>query len=62
MALPVLSGWQYVTLVSPIFVILLLVKVSGVKLLEESGLQRWKDNTAYQEYLQTTPVLVPRLF
>ncbi|MDA0689050.1 MAG: DUF1295 domain-containing protein [Proteobacteria bacterium] len=62
MALPVLSGWQYVTLVSPIFVILLLVKVSGVKLLEESGLQRWKDNTAYQEYLQTTPVLIPRLF
>lgn len=62
MALPVLSGWQYVTLVSPIFVILLLVKVSGVKLLEESGLQRWKDNTAYQEYMQTTPVLIPRLF
>lgn len=62
MALPVLSGWKYVTLVSPIFVILLLVKVSGVKLLEESGLQRWKDNTAYQEYMQTTPVLIPRLF
>ncbi len=62
MALPVLSGWQYVTLISPLFVILLLMKISGVKLLEESGLKRWKDDPAYQAYLHSTPVLIPRLF
>ena len=62
MALPVLSGWQYVTLISPLFVILLLMKISGVKLLEESGLKRWKDDAAYQAYLHSTPVLIPRLF
>ena len=32
-ALPVLSGWQWVTLISPIFVSFLLLKVSGVPLL-----------------------------
>ncbi len=62
MALPVMSGWQYVTLISPIFVIVLLMKVSGVKLLEASGSQRWKDDPDYQEYLRTTPVLIPKLF
>ena len=62
MALPVMSGWQYVTLISPVFVIVLLMKVSGVRILEESGSQRWKDDPAYQEYLRTTPVLIPKLF
>lgn len=62
MALPVMSGWQYVTLISPVFVIVLLMKVSGVKLLEASGSQRWKDDPDYQEYLRTTPVLIPKLF
>ena len=34
-AFPVLSGFQYVTLISPFFVYLLLTKVSGINLLEE---------------------------
>jgi steroid 5-alpha reductase family enzyme len=58
-ALPTLVGLQYVTLISPIFVTLLLVKVSGVKLLEESGMKRWGDDPAYQEYVASTPSLVP---
>lgn len=58
-AFPVLSGWQLVTLISPLFVILLLLKVSGVKLLEESGQKRWGTDPAYQQYLAQTPVLVP---
>ncbi|MCG8414717.1 MAG: DUF1295 domain-containing protein, partial [Pseudomonadales bacterium] len=40
-ALPVLSGWQLLTLISPVFVMLLLIKVSGVRLLEENGKKRW---------------------
>jgi len=58
-ALPTLVGWQYVTLISPIFVTFLLIKVSGVKLLEESGMKRWGDDPAYQQYLASTPSLVP---
>jgi len=59
-ALPALSGWQYVTLVSPLFVYVLLTQVSGVKLLEARGQRRWGDDPAYQAYLEKTPVLVPR--
>ena len=60
-AIPVLSGWQLVTLISPVFVSFLLIKVSGVKLLEEGGQQRWGSDPAYQQYLKSTPVLIPKL-
>lgn len=59
--LPTLVGWQYVTLISPIFVALLLIKVSGVKLLEKSGMERWGDDPAYLDYVANTPSLVPFL-
>lgn len=58
-ALPTLVGWQYVTLISPIFVTFLLIKVSGVKLLEESGMVRWGEDPAYRNYVASTPSLVP---
>jgi len=60
-ALPVLSGWQYVTLISPLFVILLLTRVSGIPLLEQRGEEKWGSDPAYQQYLASTPVLIPRL-
>jgi steroid 5-alpha reductase family enzyme len=59
-ALPALSGWQYVTLISPLFVALLLTRVSGVPLLEARGKRTWGDDPAYRDYLARTPVLVPR--
>lgn len=34
LALPALQGWQYLTLVSPVFVTILLTRVSGLPLLE----------------------------
>ena len=58
MAYPALHGWQYVTLISPIFVYLLLTQVSGVKMLEARGLKRWGENEEYQHYLKTTPALL----
>ena len=33
-ALPALEGWQHVTLISPVFVYLLLTRISGVRMLE----------------------------
>lgn len=57
-AFPVLSGWQYVTLISPVFVYLLLTQVSGVKMLEARALRRWGDDEAYQAYLKRTPALM----
>lgn len=59
MAIPVLQGWQWATLVSPFFVAFLLIKVSGIPLLEEKADQRWSGQADYEHYKQSTPVLVP---
>lgn len=59
-AAPALSGWQYLTLVSPLFVTLLLTKVSGIPLLEARGRRNWGDDPDYRDHLARTPVLVPR--
>ncbi len=59
-AVPALSGWQFVTLVSPLFVTVLLTRISGVPLLEARGRQRWGDDAEYRDYVARTPVLVPR--
>ena len=58
-AFPVLSGWQFVALISPIFVIFLLTKVSGISLLEARGYKKWKDNPAYMDYIKNTSILIP---
>ena len=60
MAVPVLSGWRWVTLVSPLFVTLLLTRISGIPMLERRGKKRWGDEPEYQEYVRTVPVLIPR--
>jgi steroid 5-alpha reductase family enzyme len=61
-AYPALYQWQLVTLISPIFVILLLTKISGISLQEEQADQRWADDSDYQAYKKRTPVLIPKLF
>ncbi len=58
-ALPVLQGWQFITLISPIFIIILLTQISGVRLLELRGKKKWGDNEEYQRYIQNTSVLIP---
>ena len=60
LALPALDGWQIVTLISPLFVFVLLTRISGVPLLERRGLKRWGDDPEYQAYVANTPVLVMR--
>ena len=58
---PVLDGGQYLTLVSPLFVYLLLVRISGIPLLERKANRRWGNDPAYITYRKNTPALVPRL-
>jgi steroid 5-alpha reductase family enzyme len=59
--LPVLRGWQWVTLISPVFVTLLLTRISGVPMLETRADERWGGQADYEAYKQRTPVLLPRL-
>ncbi len=59
-AVPALRGWQLVTLISPVFVYLLLTRISGLPMLERRADKRWGGNDAYETYKAATPVLIPR--
>ncbi len=58
-AVPVLRGWQWVTLVSPVFVALLLTRVSGIPLLEKRSDEKWGGQPDYEAYKSRTSVLIP---
>jgi steroid 5-alpha reductase family enzyme len=60
LAVPVLSGWRWVMLISPVFVMVLLTRVSGIPMLEARAAKRWGDDEAFIAYTRDTPVLVPR--
>lgn len=60
-AAPVLTGWQWIALLSPLFVILLLTRVSGIPLLEARADKKWGDRADYIAYRDSTPVLLPKL-
>ena len=58
-SLPLLSGWQFLTLVSPVFVYFLLTKISGLPFLEDKAEKKWGSDKDYLEYKNNTPILVP---
>ena len=60
LAIPLLSGWRWVALISPIFVYVLLTRISGIPILERRANERWGDDPAYREYLRSTPILLLR--
>ena len=57
-----IDNYKYVLLLTPIFVYLLLTRVSGVNLLEEIGEKRWGNSKEYQKYKEKTPLFFPKLF
>ncbi len=59
-ALPTLQGWRWLTLISPIFVTLLLTRVSGIPILENRADEKWGGQEDYEEYKKNTPVLIPK--
>ena len=61
MALPVLQGWQFATLISPLFVIFLLTKVSGLPMLEKKADETWGGQEDYESYKKNTPILIPKI-
>ena len=58
-AAPVLQGWQWVALASPVFVTLLLTKISGIPLLERRADEKWGGQEDYEAYKKRTSILVP---
>ena len=61
-AFPVLQGAQLFTLISPIFVYILLTKGSGIPILERRADKKWGGMPEYEEYKNSTPILVPKVF
>ena len=55
MSISSLSGIEYITLISPVFVYLLLTKISGVNFLEESANKKWGHLDKYKDYVKKTP-------
>lgn len=60
MALPILSGWRFVCLISPVFVFILLTRISGIPMLESRAKKRWGDEEAFRAYKKNTPALMLR--
>ena len=58
-ALPVLRGWQWLTLISPVFVFFLLTRVSGIPMLEKRADEKWGGQPDYEAYKAGTSILVP---
>jgi len=53
-----LAGWQLITLISPIFTYLLLVYVSGIRILDYNGNKKWGHLDSYKDYRKNTPRLI----
>jgi steroid 5-alpha reductase family enzyme len=54
------TGLERVAWISPIFIYLLLTKVSGIPILDKRSLEKWGDDPEYQKYRDNTPALIPR--
>ena len=60
-AIPTLQGWQWVALISPIFVTLLLTRVSGIPMLAAKADKKWGGQKDYEIYKEKTPILRPKV-
>ena len=56
-AFPSMDGGEFLGLISPIFVYVLLTKISGIPMLEKSSDIKWGSDEDYIKYKNTTPIL-----
>ena len=56
------TGLEKIAWISPLFIYLLLTKISGTPILDRRALEKWGDDPEYQIYRENTPLLFPRLF
>ena len=62
MGISTFEGMNYLAIFSPIFSYLLLVYVSGVRMLEFRGHRKWGHLDEYNTYKKNTPKLMPKIF
>jgi steroid 5-alpha reductase family enzyme len=54
-----LGGWQWASIIGPLAITFLLLKVTGIPTLEASAARKWGQNPDYQAYVRRTSRLVP---
>ncbi|MBL8018023.1 MAG: DUF1295 domain-containing protein [Leptospirales bacterium] len=59
LASPALSGLTWLTIVGPVCITWILIKVSGIPLLEESHERKYGSDPAWRSYVSRTSLLVP---
>ena len=62
MSLPSFTGMNYLAIFSPVFTYLLLNHISGIRILEARGKEKWGHLDEYNQYKKDTPKLFPRFF
>lgn len=58
-AASILYTWEWVSIIGPLYITLILLFGSGIPTTEKSTDQRYWNNEEYQKYKKRTPVLVP---
>ncbi len=59
---PSIIGWQWLSMISPIWIVFLLVKISGIPLLEKKGKRKYGGDPAYIHYMNDTHKLIPGVY
>ncbi len=60
--LPLITGLGWLTIISPLQIILLLLFFSGIPTLERKYKERYKGNVEYENYVERTGILIPKIF
>ena len=58
--IPCFTGLERFAWISPVFIFLLLTKLSGIPILDKRAMDKWGDDEDYQKYRENTPALLPR--
>lgn len=62
MSFPLLIGLEYMAVISPLWIIFLLTKVSGIPLLIAAQDRKYGHILAYQQYIANTKMLLPKIY
>lgn len=58
-AIPSLEGWEWLAVVSPIWISILLIFISGIPFLQKASQKKYGHLETYQQYKKTTPLIFP---
>ena len=61
-ALPFLEGIEYLSIVSPLWIVYLLTQISGIKILQKTAQKKYGHLKTYQVYRKNTNLLIPFIY